>query len=341
MFTDMGAYSLFTDLELKYPINIIYIALAAATLIFFILAFGKKEKIMAALHLNARIRLKILRSVLLFAGLGLMVFSLLGPQIFEGYTEANKTGMDIYVLIDTSKSMLVTDIKPDRISIAKKTVENLLNNLEGDRIGFIPFASDAYIQMPLTDDYQLARMFLDVIDTDMISGGGTNLAAAIRLANDSFQRTSSADRVILILSDGEEHDAESADALRRITDEYTKIFTVGIGTEKGGLVPIYNNTGDTVVDYMKDNAGNPVTSRLNAEILKKLAQDGRGSNYQADSQGTHISSLSSDLSSLKKGIIVTEQIRLYKPIYQYFLAPGILFFTLAWFLPDKERRIAA
>jgi len=177
--------------------------LAAAAAVFFILSFRKKEKIMSMLHLNFKIPLKVLRSALLCAGLLLTAFSLMGPQVFAGYTEISKTGLDIYVLMDTSKSMLVNDITPDRLSVAKKITENLLNRLEGDRVGFIPFAANAYIQMPLTDDYQLAKMFLAVMDTDMISGGGTNIAAAIKLANDSFTRTSSADRVIIILSDGE------------------------------------------------------------------------------------------------------------------------------------------
>jgi Ca-activated chloride channel family protein len=139
--------------------------------------------------INIKIKLKAIRSVLIIAGLCFMVFSLMGPQRFQGFAEVKKTGMDIYVLIDTSKSMLVEDVQPNRISRAKKIIENILNNLKGDRIGFIPFSSGAYIQMPLTDDYQLAGMFLDVIDTNMIGGGGTNIGAAISLANDSFKRT--------------------------------------------------------------------------------------------------------------------------------------------------------
>ena len=326
-----------TDLEFKYPLNVLYLIVAVAAVIFFILAYKKKEKIMVMLlNLDIKIRLKALRAVILCAGLGLMVFSLLGPQSFTGYSEVAKIGVNIYVLMDTSKSMLVSDIKPDRITIAKKIVENLLDNLEGDRIGFIPFASDAYIQMPLTDDYQIARMFLKVMDTDMISGGGTNLAAAIRLAKDSFERTSNADRVILILSDGEEHDSASEGVMKSITDEKIKIFTIGIGTEKGGLVPIYNNARDTVIDYMKDESGNHVTSRLDAETMRRLAQDGGGSYYQATLQGAETSSLINDLSSLKRDMLSVEQLRRFKPLYQYFLLPGIILVTLVWYLPERR-----
>lgn len=323
-------------LEFKYPYNILYMLPALAAVVFFILSFAKKEKIMAQLHLNFKIPLKALRSALICAGLGSVAFSLLGPQVFSGYTEIDKTGLDIYVLMDTSKSMLVSDVKPNRLTIAKKIAENLLYQLEGDRIGFIPFASDAYIQMPLTDDYRLARMYLAVMDTDMISGGGTNLAAAVKLACDSFKRASGSDRVIIILSDGEEHDSASQNILKNITDDNLRIYTVGVGTEGGGLVPVYDGTGETVVDYMKDDTGNPVTSRLNPETLIQLAKNGNGSYYQAGSRGIEISSLINDLSGLKRDRTAAEQIKKFTPLYQYFLAGGVLLFITAWFLPERK-----
>ena len=315
--------------------NIFYSILAIIAVVFFVLAFRKKEKILALLRLGGKIRFKLLRSMLLGAGLALIALSLLGPQVFAGYIEVSKTGMDIYVLIDTSKSMLVTDIKPDRMTIAKKIVGDLLDNLQGDRIGFIPFASGAYIQMPLTDDYQLARMFLDVMDTDMISGGGTNLAAALKLASDSFKRVSDADRVVIILSDGEENDGVSYNTLMDIEDTRIKIYTVGIGTEKGGLVPIYDAAGDAVVDYMKDDSGNPVTSRLKPENLQKLAHDGNGSYFQATLQATETQSLLEELSTLKRDVSESERIDRFEPMFQYFLGAGLLLFIAAWFFPDR------
>ncbi|MCL1975268.1 MAG: VWA domain-containing protein, partial [Firmicutes bacterium] len=227
----------------KYPLNILFLSMAIVAVIFFILAFAKKEKIMRLLHLGGHNRCKALRSVLLGLGLSLIVMALMGPQLFAGYANVNKSGLDIYLLMDTSKSMLVADINPNRISVAKKIGADLLDHLQGDRIGFIPFASEAYIQMPLTDDYQLARMFLDVMDTDMIGGGGSNLAAAIKLAAASFKRTAEADKIILILSDGEDHDEASLKAAQAVKDESIKIYAVGIGAEKGGLVPVYNNAG--------------------------------------------------------------------------------------------------
>ena len=327
---------MFSGLSFKYPNNILFIIPAALALVFFLLAFRKKGKIVRALRLDYKSSFKTLRSALLGLGLCLMVVALMGPRLFAGYMLVNKTGLDIYVLMDTSKSMLVSDIAPYRLALAKRIVSYLISGLEGDRIGFIPFASDAYIQMPLTDDYQLARMFLDVMDTDMIGGGGTNLAAAIKLAADSFKRTSSADMVILIISDGEEHEGSGLEALKAITDERIRIYTIGVGTEKGGLVPIYNKAGDTIIDYMKDGSGNPVTSRLNADILKRLSREGRGSYYQASPAGDEASALLRDLAELRRDDFKEEQIKKYTPLYQYFLGPGILLFTLAWIWPERR-----
>ena len=326
---------MFTYLEFKYPANIVFMALAVAAALFFILAYRKKERIMEALRIAYKQGRKVLRAALLGAGLFLIAFSLMGPQLFTGYADVKKTGLDIYVLVDTSKSMLVSDITPDRMSTAKRIIGDLLGNLSGDRVGFIPFASDAYIQMPLTDDYRLARMFLDVIDTDMIGGGGTNLAAAIKLANDSFERTSSADRVILVVSDGEEQDGSGLAALKRITDDRVKIFTIGVGTEKGGLVPIYSDAGD-VVDYMKDGSGNPVNSRLNADLLKQLAREGQGSYRQATLQGAETAALAGELNKLKRDDRESAQVKRFAHLFQYFLGAGLLLFIIAWFLPERR-----
>ena len=332
-----------SNIELKYPMNIVYISCAIAALVFFSFGFMKKERILAALRLDYKQRFKVIKTLLLACGLCLMVFALMGPRLFTGYARSAKTGLDIYVLIDTSKSMLVQDVAPDRMTVAKRVAENLLDSLEGDRIGFIPFASDAYIQMPLTDDYRLARMFLDVMDTEMIGGGGTNLAAAINLASESFKRSSGADMVILLISDGEEHDGEVMKAIKAVADESVKVFTVGVGTEKGGLIPTRDNAGN-IVDYMKDSAGNPVTSRLNADTLRRVAREGRGAYYEAGSGAKDSAALINALRDLKRDEYKEETVRKYTPLYQYFLGPGIALFAIAWLewgaTHMSERRLA-
>jgi len=323
-------------LELKNPSNFIYIILPIASLCLFILGIVKKERIMAALKLNIGTRFKIIRIIMVAVGLALIFISLLGPQTFEGFEEIQKTGLDIYVLIDTSKSMLTEDIQPNRIERAKKIIEGIIEKLEGDRIGFIPYSSSAYIQMPLTDDYELAKMFLDVIDTDMIGGGGTNVGKAIKLASGSFEKIANSDKVIIILSDGEEHSSDSIDILKSVRDENLKVYTIGIGTDKGGLIPIYDDTGRRV-DYKKDSNGEYVMSKLNGKTLQELAAIGKGAYYRSTGSKGEINSFAEDISGLKRDEFKTDRIRRFNQLYQYFLAAGILFITAAYLLPEGRK----
>ena len=325
------------SLEFKNPMDIIYIIIPAAALVILILSARKKDRILAALRIGIKPAFKALRTVLAVFGLTLMLAALLGPQVFRGYAEVQSHGLDIYILMDTSKSMQVKDVEPDRISRAKKIAGSIIDNLKGDRVGFIPFSSDSYIQMPLTDDYQVARMFLDVMDTNMISGGGTDIGSAIKLASSSFDRSSSADRVIIILSDGEEHESGSLEALKAIKDDKLKVFAVGTGTEKGGLVPVYDDNNQRITEYKKDQNGNYVTSILMADSLKQLAAAGRGTYYQSTVSGNEIQSLIKDISSLKRDVLNTKKISRFTHIYQYFLGAGLLLFLLSAVLPEKRR----
>lgn len=322
--------------EFKYPINIIYIIFPAACISLFILGYRKRERILNLLKIKTAGQFKILQTTLAILGLCLILFSLLGPQSFIGLEKVKKEGLDIYVLIDTSKSMLAEDIKPNRLSRAKNIIGSIIDNLNGDRIGFIPFSSAAYIQMPLTDDYDLAHMFLDVIDTDMIGGGGTNVGTALSLAEKSFSEASSVDRVVIVLSDGEEHNSNSVDVLKSFKDERLKVFTIGVGTEKGGLVPDYDSTGEQKTGYKKDNKGEFVISKLNSETLEKLASEGNGSYYAASLTGNEITSLVKKISTLKKDTYKTDEVRRFKQLYQFFLGPGILLFLAAYLLPERR-----
>ena len=316
--------------------NIGFILLLLICLALLILGYQKKSRILQLLHLKHNFRRQLLESLLLLSGMLVVLLALLGPQVLQGYTKVQKKGLDIYVLIDTSKSMLVEDIKPNRITRAKKVIETILSGLDGDRIGFIPFTSSAYIQMPLTDDYEMAKMYLDVMDTDMISGSGTNIPSALQLAEDSFEQNSSADRVVIILSDGEEHDTAHLDELKNMKLDDIYVYPIGIGTEKGGLIPIYGTDGSQVSDYMKDNNGEYVTSKLAPDILHLLASAGKGMYLQSSEKGDEIVKLTEQIATLKKDILKMDRIDNYAQLYQYFLGAGILLITTSCLLPRRR-----
>lgn len=325
---------LWKQLEFRYPENIIFMLIPFLLLLILILGYRKKEKILAALHLKTGRGSGFLVIFLLTLASVLLAISAMGPQIFTGYQEVQKEGLDIYILLDTSKSMLVEDMPPSRLQWMKNIVDRLISRLEGDRVGFIPFSSDAYIQMPLTDDYDLARMFLSVVDTEMIPGGGTNIGAAMNLAAASFQRSAEGDKVILIISDGEEHERASLELLDRLDLSDIRIYAIGVGTEKGGLVPVLNAQG-MKTGYKKDQQGEYVISRLEPGILKELAGRGRGAYLQATMTGRETETLLQELSGLKRAQYESDKIRVFKPLYQYFLGTGLLIFVLAYLLLER------
>lgn len=302
------------------------------------LGTNKKNKIISVLKLKVNYRFKIVKSFLLVVGLALIFYALLGPQREIGITEVKGEGLDIYVLIDTSKSMLAEDIVPSRMTRSKKVVEELLKGLGGDRIGFIPYASSAYIQMPLTDDYGLASMFLNVIDTDMIGGGGTDVAQAIGLAADSFKETGSSNQVMLILSDGEEADVDMKQIDKLIKDSGMKIYTIGIGTLEGGLIPIYGNDGVTVTSYKKDENDQLVMTRLEESLLQSIANKSDGKYYRSSVGLDELQELIKDLSVLDKAESSSRKIREYRQLFQWFLGAGIVCLLLSFSLPERRTK---
>lgn len=295
----------------------------------------KKHQILKWLELSFIDKHKWSRTLAFILGIGLIFYALLGPQQEVGAREVESIGSDIYILMDTSKSMLAEDVIPSRIERSKKIVEGLIEDLEGDRIGFIPYASSAYIQMPLTDDYALAKMYLDVIDTDMVGGGGTDVGQAIALAQNAFENAGAKNQVLLILSDGEEEDISIDKVKKLVSDSDLSVYTVGIGTSEGSLIPIYNEAKTKVVAYKKDNNNNLVMSKLDATTLKTIAAAGNGEYYQTDNRISEVPNLLTSFSKLEKDKTSTRQIKEYNQLFQWFLGVGMLLLILSFKLPKR------
>lgn len=299
------------------------------------LGMNKKNRILSMMGLDHNRPLMVFRIILTVIGLGLVYTALLGPQVETGVSEIKGQGLDIYILMDTSKSMLATDVIPSRIDRSKKVVEELVTELKGDRIGFIPYASSAYIQMPLTDDYTMAEMFLNVIDTELIGGGGTDVMQALNLAVDSFGQSGSVNQVIVLLSDGEEADVDVKAIKQVLNESDIKVFTVGVGTEEGSLIPVYSSDGSTVVDYKKDSQGNHVLTRLDETLLKSIAAESGGAYYRSDLSLSEVSRLSKVLSGLETEETSAKKVKIYKQLFQWFLGFGLICLLIAVKLPDR------
>lgn len=326
---------MFSKMDYKNLKDLWLVLLPLLTLIFIGLGASKKTRIVQALRLNLTYINRKTRFALTAIGLALIFFALLGPQQEVGVTETKGEGLDIYVLIDTSKSMLAEDVVPSRIDRSKRVVEEVINGIEGDRIGFIPYASSAYIQMPLTDDYSLASMFLNVVDTDMIGGGGTDVFQAISLASDSMQQTASRNQVMIIISDGEEHEVDMARIDALVKETGVKIYTIGVGTKEGGLIPVYDKAG-SLVEYKKDQSDQLVMTRLDETLLKAIANKSGGA-YRTSTAGMdEVGGLIEDLSRLEKAETSSRKIKEYQQLFQWFLGLGLVCLLLGIKLPERK-----
>ncbi|MGL4402255.1 MAG: VWA domain-containing protein [Fusobacteriaceae bacterium] len=289
-----------------------------------LLGLRKKENILKLLDYSYAKKKDYLRIGLYFIGTLLLVTALLSPQIPGEKQEQEVKGGDIYILIDTSRSMMAEDVYPNRLERGKESLKNILENLTGDRIGFIPFSDSAYIQMPLTDDYRMAENYLEAIDSQIISGGGTKLIEALKIAEKSFQDSSAQERTVLIVSDGGDEDEELTEYRKKTK---LKIFAIGIGGDE--LIPIPKYIGGKKGGFILDNSGNPATTRLNGALLKSIADGGY---YEISNFGDSSREFVKDAENLKKETTRKEMGREYKKYFQIPLLLGFLLIFLGFFL---------
>lgn len=215
-----------------------------------------------------------LRPGLLVAGLGLLVLALAGPRVGTTEEELTHEGFDLIIALDLSRSMRAADVAPNRLDRARGELRRLLPALQGNRIGLVFFAGEAFPQAPLTLDHSAIRLFLDVAGPDLMPLQGTNFDGLVRTLIDSFDDAPEADgtpaRAVLLVSDGENQEGTDAELARRLEAAGLLTFALGVGTPAGARIP----TGDANQPYHRDNDGNVVTTRLNPETLRTLAQSG-------------------------------------------------------------------
>ena len=205
--------------------------------------------------------------VIILLALTCLVFAAANPQVGTKMQEVKQTGIDVFILLDVSNSMMAEDIKPNRLEKAKYQISNLINKLRGDRIGLIIFAGQAYVQIPLTTDYAAANLFLSAVDVNSVPSQGTAIASAINLATASFD-TLSTQKVIIAITDGEDHEGDVQKAVENAVSRDIKIYTIGLGSEGGVPIPVYNNRSQ-LVGFKKDRDGNTVLTKLDEEAIKE------------------------------------------------------------------------
>ena len=291
-----------------------------------------REQLAGAVSKN----LRIFRAILILTAFSAIVVALARPQYGFIEQEITQQGRDVILAIDTSRSMLATDVTPNRLTRAKLFAKDLLRLAEGDRVGVIAFAGGAFLQAPLTLDRSASLAAIDELDTDIIPKGGTNIAEAIRLAMKAFGKGEGQTRALVVLTDGEELDADGIAAARKAAEEGVRIFTVGVGSAEGSLIPIRDDSGRQ--DFVRDQAGNPVQSRLDAARLSEIASAGGGfyEALQADTAAVIFEKGILPMETSERGSMTSRQ-----PLekYQWPLGVGIGLLAV-WLLVGERRRNA-
>lgn len=258
--------------------------------------------------------------ILLIAALALMIVMLARPQMGTKINHEKRTGIETIIAMDISNSMLAEDVAPSRLDRAKMMVENLVDHFTNDKIGLIVFAGDAFVQLPITSDYVSAKMFLSNIDPSMMDVQGTDLAAAIKMATNSFTQEQGIGKAIIVITDGEDHEGGALEAAREAKDKGMRVFVLGIGSPKGAPIPIGGGN-----DYIKDETGQTVMSALNEDMCKQVAEAGGGAYIHVENNSNAQEQLNAELDKLsKKETAVT----IYSDFDEQFQAVAILVMLL-------------
>lgn len=277
------------------------------------------------------------------AGLILLAFSLciaaLGrPQWGFKWEQVKRKGVDIFIALDVSKSMLAEDVKPNRLGRSKLAILDMLKDLQGDRVGLIAFSGSAFIQCPLTNDYNGFLLSLDDIDTNAIPKGGTSISSAIKEALRGFQGAAKKYRVLIIISDGEDHEGDAERMAKEAAKEGIRIYCVGIGSPEGELITITDSGGNK--GFLKDKEGRVVKSKLNESLLERIALATGGSYVRARLTEFGLDVLYNErISKMEKREIESKNKKRYYERFQIPLAIALILLVLEPFISERKGQL--
>ncbi|MCU0608145.1 MAG: VWA domain-containing protein [Chitinispirillaceae bacterium] len=263
-----------------------------------------------------------------------LVCALVRPRFGVKMEMFERRGIDLMVALDISESMLAQDIAPNRLDRAKHEIAKLMDLLRGDRVGLIVFAGESFVQCPLTLDYGAAKMFLDAVSTGWVQIQGTALAEAIDQAREAFNSKAHKHKVLVLISDGEDHEGSAVDAAKKAAGEGVIIYTVGVGSESGVPIPI-SKSGSVV--YKKDKSGNLVMTRLDPVTLEKIAIESNGKYFHAGTD-LDLSRIMAEIERMEKKALGSSHLNIHEERYQFFLLIALLLLITEFFIPDRGRR---
>ena len=305
----------------------------------------RKQRDMALLadrHLLNRLTASVnrtgraIKTGLLLIAITLLITALARPQFGSRVETVQREGQDILIALDLSASMVAEDVAPNRLNKAKFAIADLINRLEGDRVGLVAFAGDAFVQCPLTVDYGAATLFLNAMVPDMMSVQGTNLGQALSVAMDAFSETDRRHRVLVVITDGEDHENQMEEAVDRAVEEGVRLYPVGIGSTEGVPIPELNTEG-RAQGFKRDRDGAVVTTRLDESTLQMMADRTGGSYYRASPGGSELLELVAEVSAGDGQEFEVEQVTVFDEQYQIFLGLALTLLVGEILIPDRRR----
>jgi len=320
----------------------ILLVIPVIILLFAILQFWKyrtqkrfaNSKLLKRLSPNQSVFKSILKIIVLSLAIACFAIALVNPKIGTKLETVKRQGVDIVFAVDVSKSMLAEDVAPNRLEKSKQLVTQIINNLASDRVGIIAYAGKAFPQLPITTDYASAKMFLNNMNTDMLSSQGTAISEAIELAKTYYDNEEQTNRVLIIISDGEDHTEAASSIAEEASDDGIRIFTIGVGDIKGGRIPIKRN--GILLNYKKDNQGETVITKLNEETLKDIADEANGAYINGNNTADVIKEIKDILNKMDKTEFEAKEFADYKDQFQWFLGFGIFFLFLDIFFLERK-----
>ena len=329
------------ELEEKGYLMLLFI-IPVLVVVFLYLQFWKRKKqrefgdldLVKKLSPNKSVFKPAFKFTLVLLALVALIIGLVNPKIGTKMETVKREGIDIVFAVDVSKSMLAEDIAPNRLDKSKQLVSQIINELGSDRIGIVAYAGSAFPVLPITTDYGVAKMFLQSMNTDMVSSQGTSLDDAIKLASTFFDKDQKTSKLVILISDGEDHSEGAQSAAAEANKLGMKIITIGIGTEKGGPIPLKKN--GIVQSFKRDNNNEVVTTKLNQESLREIAKATKGGYVYGGNTKEVLEYVKKALDNIEKTEFEATQMADFQSQFQWFLGFAFALLCFDIFLLDRK-----
>lgn len=331
--------------KLEEPIYFYLLAIIPVMIVIFLLVLWWKKRtqkkfsdvvLLQKLAPNSSVFKSVLKLFIFILGISFLILGLVNPKMGSKLKTVKREGVDVVFALDVSKSMLAEDIAPNRLEKAKQIISKTIDNLGSDRIGIIIYAGNSYPLLPITTDHAAANMFLQNASPDLVSSQGTAINEALELAGTYYNNDEQTNRFLIIISDGEDHQEETKEVAQNLSNEGVKVYTIGVGTEKGAPIPIRLN--DEVIGYKKDSKGETVITKRNSEVLQNIADIANGIYLDGNITENPVKEISDILANAQKSEFETKQFSDYKDQFQWFLGLGVFFLLLDVFLFEKKTK---